>query len=147
MDKEKKEDIKMQNKKEKGFIVNLNPEENKNFGYLNFGVLYNPFPKCAVGYGGSGSSGWAREMDARGHLCDGVTLKHARWLLEMFLTTEASEIILQDMKPKQRWHIIVKATDDRGKILKKLISKEEQQRLKVSRTDLSIARVSREMEE
>jgi len=130
----------MQNKKEKAFIVNLNPEENKNVGYLNFGLLYNPFPKCAVGYGGLAPSDWTREMDARGHLRDGVTLKHARWLLKMFLTTEASEIILQDMKPKQRWHIIVKATDDRGEILKKLISKEKQQKLKVSRAELSIAR-------
>ncbi|GAH43594.1 unnamed protein product, partial [marine sediment metagenome] len=57
------------------------------------------------------------------------------------------KLILQDMRPKQRWHIIVKATDDKGEILKKLISKEEQQRLKVSRTDLSIARVSRGIEE
>jgi len=128
------------NKKEKGFIVNLNPEENENFGYLNFGVLYNPFPKCAVGYSGSPPSDWTREMDSRGHLRDGVTLKHARWLLEMFLTTEATKLILKDMKPKQRWHIIVKATDDRGEILKKIISKEEQQKLKVSRGELSIAR-------
>jgi len=130
----------MQEKKEKAFIINLNPEENKNFGYLNFGLLYNPFPKCAVGYGGSTLSDWTREMDARGHLRDGVTLKHARWLLEIFLTTEATKLILKGMRPKQRWHIIVKDTDSGGEILKKLISKEEQQKLKVSRTELTIAR-------
>lgn len=128
------------NKKEKAFIVNLNPEENENVGYLNFGLLYNPFPKCAVGFGGSVSSDWTREMDARGHLRDGVPLKHVRWLLKMFLTTETSEIILRDMKPKQRWHIIVKTTDNGGEILKRIISKDEQQKLKVSRAELSIAR-------
>lgn len=123
----------MNTNEEKRFIVNLNPDENPNVGYLNWGLLYNPFPKCAVGYGGSVSSNWTRQMDATRHLRNGVPLKHVRWLLKLFLTAEASKIILQNMKPKQRWHIIVRATDNGGEILKKIISKEEQRKIQLSR--------------
>lgn len=120
-------------RKEKQFIVNLNPDENENVGYLNMGLLYNPFPKCPVGYRGSTSSSWSREMDATRHLRDGVPLKHARWLLEMFLTTEAAIKILHRMRRGQRWHIIVRSTDNGGQILRKEINKKEQQRLQMAR--------------
>lgn len=115
--------------KEKQFVVNLNPNENEKVGFLNWGLLYNPFPKCAVGYGGSASSPWTREMDAISHLRNGIRPKHTRWLLKLFLTAEAARIILRGMKPGQRWHIIVRATDNGGEILRKLITKEEQQKL------------------
>lgn len=115
--------------KEKKFVVNLNPNENEKVGFLNWGLLYNPFPKCAVGYGGSASSPLSREMDAVGHLQAGVSLKHARWLLKLFLTAEASRMILRGMKPRQRWHIIVRGAADGGVILRKPITKEEQQKL------------------
>ncbi len=115
--------------KEKQFVVNLNPNENQKVGFLNWGLLYNPFPKCAVGYGGSASSPWSREMDAVRHLEAGVSLKHTRWLLKLFLTAEASQIILRGIKPGQRWHIIVRGAADGGVILRKPITKEEQQKL------------------
>lgn len=119
--------------REKQFVVNLNPGENENVGYLNWGLLYNPFPGCAVGYGGSASSFWSREMDATRHLRDGVPLKHVRWLLKMFLSREASIKISRGMRRGQRWHVIVRATDNGGRILRKEINKEEQQRLRMAR--------------
>ena len=115
--------------REKKFIINLNPDENENVGYLNWGLLYNPFPKCAVGYGGSASSSWTREMDAIRHLRDGVPLKHIRWLLKMFLSREAAIKISRGMRRGQRWHIIVRKTDNGGRLHRKQISKEEQQGL------------------
>lgn len=116
-------------RREKQFIINLNPDENPNVGYLNMGLLFNPFPKCAVGYGGSASSSWSREMDATRHLRNGVPLKYVRWLLKMFLTAEATIKISRGMRRGQRWHIIVKATDNGGEILRKQITKEEQQKI------------------
>lgn len=131
---------------EKQFVVNLNPDENENVGYLNWRLLYNPFPKTAVGFGGSASSPWTREMDAIRHLRDGVPLKHVRWLLELFLSKEAAIKISRGMRRGQRWHVIVRTIDNGGRILRIQISDEEQRKLRMTTMDQMGAILKRRIE-
>ena len=116
--------------KRKRFLVNLNPQENPKVGYPNMGLLFNPFPRSAAGYGGSGSFGWDREMVIKRHLRDGVALEHAQWLLRELLTEEARDAVLDGMKPGDRREVIVIGRGEKGEIRRRDITKEQMDKLR-----------------
>jgi hypothetical protein len=96
----------------KQYSINLNPEENPDIGYLNMGLLGNPFPRTAICMGPLADpdpkfSQMAYELSIERHLKAGCTPEQARRLLHGLLTEEAIDLALDGATLGDRLDVIV----------------------------------------